>query len=300
MSIEALPKHLEDSGASARLAAGRRGFLGRNVLTFYGLLFFLFIYAPLIVIVFYSFNANPVNMMIWSGFTFDWYLSILGFSSDYFGSYATTDAVYVDSTDELIKAVKNSLLVALTTTTFSTLLGTATALALARYRFRTRIFYRMLMFMPMIMPDIVLGIGLLIFFVTAGFQLGLFTIIIGHCTFLGSYVFIIVTARLAGMDRSLEEASSDLGANEWVTLRRIVLPQLAPGIIGGALLAFIISMDDLVITYFIAGVDSTTLPLFIFSMLRRGVKPEINAIATMLVLFSLIVASIGLYLRRRR
>jgi len=165
---------------------------------------------------------------------------------------------------------------------------------------RTRSFYRVLMFMPMIMPDIVLGIGLLIFFVTAGFRLGLITIVIGHCTFLGSYVFIVVQARLAGMDRSLEEASADLGANECVTLRKVVLPQLAPGIIGGALLAFIISMDDLVITYFIAGVDSTTLPLFIFSMLRRGVKPEINAIATLLVLFSLLVAAVGLYLRRRR
>jgi len=278
----------------------RTGRWAWRALTAYGVAFFFFIYAPLIVIVIYSFNANPVNMMIWSGFTFDWYLSILGFSSDYFGSYATTDAVYVDSTEELIAAVKNSLVVALTTTTFSTFLGTATALALARYRFRARSFYRVLMFMPMIMPDIVLGIGLLIFFVTAGFRLGLITIVIGHCTFLGSYVFIVVQARLAGMDRSLEEASADLGANEWVTLRKVVLPQLAPGIIGGALLAFIISMDDLVITYFIAGVDSTTLPLFIFSMLRRGVKPEINAIATLLVLFSLLVAAVGLYLRRRR
>ena len=102
------------------------------------------------------------------------------------------------------------------------------------------------------------------------------------------------------MDRSLEEASGDIGANEWVTLRRITLPQLAPGIIGGALLAVVISLDDLVITYFIAGADSTTLPLFIFSMLRRGVKPEINAIATLLVLFSLIVASLGLYFRNKQ
>ena len=300
MATEAIQATAEraDSGPAAR--PRRKGRWAWKALTSYSLLFFVFIYAPLAVIIFYSFNANPVNMMIWSGFTFDWYLSILGFSDDYFGSYVTTDAVYVDSTEELLNAVKNSLIVALITTTVSTFLGTATALALARYRFRMRTFYRMLMFLPMIMPDIVLGIGLLIFFVTAGFKLGLLTIIVGHCTFLGSYVFIIVQARLAGMDRSLEEASADLGANEWVTLRKIILPQLAPGILGGALLAFIISMDDLVITYFIAGVGSTTLPLFIFSMLRRGVKPEINAIATLLVLFSLIVASIGLYLRRRR
>jgi spermidine/putrescine transport system permease protein len=237
-------------------------------------------------------------MMIWQDFTFDWYAKILGLS-DAKPEGFLTDAIYVDSTEELVNAVKNSAIVALTTTTISTIIGTATALALARYRFRLRGAYRMLMFMPMIMPDIVLGIGLLIFFVSAGFKLGLVTIIIGHCTFLCSYVFIIVQARLAGMDRAIEEASADLGANEWVTMRRVVLPQLAPGIIGGALLAFIISMDDLVITYFIAGVDSTTLPLFIFSMLRRGVKPEINAIATLLVLFSLLVASAGLYLRRR-
>lgn len=288
------------AAAARAILAPRKGRWGWRLLTLYGVLFFAFIYAPLTVIVIYSFNANPVNMMIWSGFTFDWYRTILGLSTDYFGSTVLSDAVYVDSTEELIAAVKNSLIVALTTTTISTCLGTATALALARYRFRMRPFYRVLMFMPMIMPDIVLGIGLLIFFVTVGFNLGLTTIIIGHCTFLGSYVFIVVQARLAGMDRSLEEASADLGANEWVTLRKVVLPQLAPGIIGGALLAFIISMDDLVITYFIAGVDSTTLPLFIFSMLRRGVKPEINAIATLLVLFSLVVASLGLYLRRRR
>ena len=288
-----------EGGRALTRPARRRVTMGWRLLTAYSFLFFVFIYAPLAVIVVYSFNANPVNMMIWSGFTFDWYQSIFGLI-DYSRSTVLSDAVYVDSTEELVQAVQNSLIVALTTTAISTVIGTATALALARYRFRMRGFYRGLMFMPMIMPDIVLGIGLLIFFVTIGFQLGLETIIIGHCTFLASYVFIIVQARMAGMDRTLEEASADLGANEWVTLRRVILPQLAPGILGGALLAFIISMDDLVITYFIAGVDSTTLPLFIFSMLRRGVKPEINAIATMLVLSSLLIASFGLYLRRRK
>jgi spermidine/putrescine transport system permease protein len=297
MAIQAIG---EGAAAPARpRPARRRVTIGWRALTCYSFLFFVFIYAPLAVIVVYSFNANPVNMMVWSGFTFDWYRSIFGLI-DHTRSLVFSDAAYLDSTEELLQAVQNSLIVALTTTTISTVIGTATALALARYRFRMRGFYRGLMFMPMIMPDIVLGIGLLIFFVTLGFQLGLVTIIIGHCTFLASYVFIIVQARIAGMDRTLEEASADLGANEWVTLRRVILPQLAPGIIGGALLAFIISMDDLVITYFIAGVDSTTLPLFIFSMLRRGVKPEINAIATMLVLSSLLIASFGLYLRRRK
>ena len=111
---------------------------------------------------------------------------------------------------------------------------------------------------------------------------------------------IVVQSRIAAIDPALEEASADLGASEWTTMRKVLLPQLAPGIVGGALLAFIISMDDLVITYFISGVDSTTLPIFIFSMVRRGVKPEINAIATLIILFSLVVASIGLWLRSRR
>ncbi|MCY4406965.1 MAG: ABC transporter permease, partial [Rhodospirillaceae bacterium] len=155
------------------------------------------------------------------------------------------------------------------------------------------------LYMPMVMPDIVLGIALLVFFVSIGMSLGLVSIIIGHCTFLISYVFVVVSARLAGMDNTLEEASADLGASEWVTFRRVTLPHILPGVVGGALLAFIISMDDLVITYFIAGVDSTTLPLFIYGMLRRGVKPQINAIATLMLLFTFIIASLGLYLRRR-
>jgi spermidine/putrescine transport system permease protein len=152
----------------------------------------------------------------------------------------------------------------------------------------------------MMMPDIVLGIGLLIFFVTIGMQLSLLTIIIGHCTFLTSYVFIIVQARIAGLDPALEEASADLGASEWTTLRKVLLPQLAPGIMGGALLAFVISMDDLVITYFISGVGDTTLPVFIFGMIRRGVKPEINAIATLIILASVVIAALGLWLRSRK
>ncbi|MBX2880193.1 MAG: ABC transporter permease [Granulosicoccus sp.] len=268
--------------------------LGHYFLTLHGLLFLFFIYAPILIVVVYSFNSHPVNMMIWKDFTFDWYLSIFGLSNA-----MTEQALYVESTDQLLAAVKNSLIVAGSTTLFSTVLGTMTALALFRYRFRLQSFYRGLLYMPMVMPDIVLGIALLVFFVNFSITLGLMSIIIGHCTFLVSYVFVVVSARLAGMDMSLEQASADLGAGPWVTFKRITLPQILPGVIGGALLAFIISMDDLVITYFIAGVDSTTLPVFIYGMLRRGVKPEINAIATLMLVFSFVVAAVGLYLRKR-
>ncbi len=278
---------------SPSLVAFIRG-LSRRTLFFYALLFFAFVYAPMLIVLIYSFNANPVNMMSWSGFTFDWYRTIFGLSNK-----LTEQTLYVESTEQLTAAVGNSLIVALTTTTVSTIIGTMTALAMARYRFRLKPLYRLLVFMPMIIPDIVLGLALLIYFVTFGMTLGLTSIIIGHCTFLGSYVFIVVSARLAGMDQTFEEASSDLGAGPLVTFRRITLPLIAPGVVGGALLAFIISMDDLVITYFIAGVDSTTLPVFIYGMLRRGIKPEINAIASLMILFSLVVASAGLYFRSR-
>ncbi|MCU0826854.1 MAG: ABC transporter permease [Tabrizicola sp.] len=256
-------------------------------LTAFAGLFFLFIYAPLIVIVVYSFNSNPVNMLVWDGFTLDWYKGLFGIGE------RTLDpnqrAVYLESTPQLIAALKNSLTVAAVTTLFSTLVGTATALAVTRYRFRGRTVYTGGMMLPMMMPDIVLGVGLLIFFSTIGMQLSLLTIIIGQCTFLTSYVFIVVQARLAGLDPALEEASADLGANEWTTFRKVTLPQLA----------FIISMDDLVITYFISGTGSQTLPTFIFSMVRRGVKPEINAIATLIILASIIIAALGLWLNAR-
>jgi spermidine/putrescine transport system permease protein len=270
---------------------------GWAALTFISAAFFLFIYAPLFVIIGYSFNSNPINMMIWDHFTLDWYRSLLGFGTS---TRAANDAVYVESSDLLLRALRNSLLVASFTTTISTVIGTATAIALARYRFRLRGFYNGFLMLPMMMPDIVLGIGLLIFFVTLGMQLSVLTIIIGHCVFLTSYVFIIVQARMAGLDPALEEASADLGASEWVTMKKVLLPQLAPGILGGALLAFVISMDDLVITYFVAGADNTTLPVFIFSMVRRGVKPEINAIATLMILASVVIAATGLWLRARK
>ena len=234
-------------------------------------------------------------MMVWDGFTFDWYKSIFGYSTK-----LDEDAIYLESTEQLLSSVKNSLIVASSTTIISTTIGTMTAIGLARYRFKFISFYRALIFLPMIIPDIVLGIGLLIFFITIGINLSLFSIIIGHCTFLSSYVFIIVSARLAGMNKTLEEASFDLGANRFTTFRKITLPLISPGVIGGGLLAFIISLDDLVITYFIAGVNSTTLPVFIHGILRRGIKPEINAIATLMIVISLLIAALGLYFRSKQ
>ena len=266
----------------------------KQLFSVYGIIFFSFIYLPLITVIFLSFNSNPINMMVWNEFTFDWYKSIFGYSTK-----LDEDAIYLESTEQLLSALKNSLIVASTTTIISTSIGTMTALALARFRFKFKSFYRALIFLPMLIPDIVLGIALLIFFVTIGIKLSLLSIIIGHCTFLSSYVFIVVSARLAGMNQTLEEASFDLGANRLTTFRKITFPLISPGIIGGALLAFIISLDDLVITYFIAGVESTTLPVFIYGIMRRGIKPEINAIATLMIIASLVIAAAGLYFRTK-
>ena len=266
----------------------------KQLFSIYGIIFFSFIYLPLLTVIFLSFNSNPINMMVWDGFTFDWYKSIFGYSTK-----LDEDAIYLESTDQLLSSLKNSLIVSTTTTTISTFIGTMTALALARFRFKFKSFYRALIFLPMLIPDIVLGIALLIFFVTIGIKLSLLSIIIGHCTFLSSYVFIVVSARLAGMNETFEEASFDLGANRLTTFRKITLPIISPGIIGGALLAFIISLDDLVITYFISGVGSTTLPVFIYGIMRRGIKPEINAIATLMIVASLIIAGAGLYFRSK-
>lgn len=267
----------------------------KRVLSLYGLVFFGFVYAPILLVVIYSFNANTLNMMIWDGFTFDWYRQIFGMDTSLAHS-----ATFVDRTDQLWGAVRTSLIVALSTSVFSTICGTALALAVARYRFRLARVYRMLMMVPMIMPDIVLGIALLIFFITIGMNLSLMTIIVGQSTFLISYVFVTVSARLASFDTSIEEASADLGATPAQTFRKVTLPGIAPGILGGWLLAFIISMDDLVITYFIAGTGNTTLPIHIWGMLRRGITPEINAIATLMLLFTFVIAAAGLYFRSRR
>lgn len=268
----------------------------RRLFKAYGFAFLAFLYLPLLLILVYSFNANSINMAVWSHFTFDWYLTIFGGAS----TQTSFDASFTESPERIFEVVRHSAVVAFSASAISTVIGTATALALQRHNFASKRFFQALLVMPMIVPDIVLGIALLIFFVGVGFQLSLLTVIIGHTTFLSSYVFVVVSARLAGTDTSLEQASADLGAGPLETFVRVTLPQIMPGVIGGFLLAFIISLDDVVITYFIAGVGSQTLPLFILAMMRRGLRPQINALAVLLLSFTFLVAAAGLYLRSRK
>jgi spermidine/putrescine transport system permease protein len=255
---------------------GRR--LAQRGLGLHGVLMYVFLYAPIITLVVYSFNSSRL-VSVWEGFTFDWYAKL--FSNAAMG-----------------KALKNSLIVALSSTTISTVFGTMVALVMERYEFWGKLPFDALLYLPIIIPDIAMAVMLLLFFVMAHFPLSLVTIIISHVAFNISFVAVVVRARLADFDRSLEEAAMDLGANELQTFWRVTLPLLMPGILGGALLAFTLSIDDFVITFFTAGIGSTTLPLRIYSMVKLGVTPEINALSTMMLLVSMALVGLSLILQK--
>ncbi|ACM05130.1 ABC-type spermidine/putrescine transport system, permease component II [Thermomicrobium roseum DSM 5159] len=268
----------------------RRFSFGWAVLNLNVLLTFIFLYAPIIVMSIFSFNASR-QMQVWMGFTLDWYARMIA--------------------DERVRvAAQNSLVIALVSTIVSTVIGTLSALALERTRFRVKRMYEAAMYLPIIVPEIVMAIALLVFFNLAftwldqffGLKLkfGLGTITIAHIAFSFPFVAVVVRARLADFDRTLEQAAQDLGANEWQTFRHITLPLLMPGIIAGALLAFTLSIDDFVITFFTAGVGSTTLPLEIYGRVRRGITPDVNALSTVMLLASIVLVLGSLLFQRRR
>ena len=237
-------------------------------LSVYTLLCYLFLYLPIFVLAAFSFNASRFSVE-WEGFTLSWYVKLI------------QDPLVLD-------ALKNSVIVSIISMVVSTIIGTLTAYGLYRYRFRGKGVFDGILFLPIVTPEIIVGISLLIFFVLIQFPLGITSIIIAHVAFNIPFVMLVVRARLQGMDRSLEEAAMDLGADEWTTFFKITIPQLMPGILAGALLAFTLSFNDFVITFFVAGVGSTTLPLKIYSMVRLGVSPKINALSTLIVLFSVV------------
>lgn len=240
---------------------------------------FLFLYLPIFVVVIYSFNRGD-QITIWEGFSMRWYSSLLNNS-------------------DVWRACKNSLMIAGAATIISTLIGTAAALAIEKHRFRFKTPISNTLYLPIIIPDIVLAIALLTFFSQLKIQLNLVTVIIAHVVFNIAYVTIIVRARLQGYDHTIEEAGLDLGANHWQTFYRVTLPIISPGVIGGALLAFTLSIDDFVITFFTAGVGYTTLSVYIYNSLKFGITPEINAISTMLLFNSIIFIILFLWFRTK-
>jgi spermidine/putrescine transport system permease protein len=232
-----------------------------------------------VLLVLFSFNASrfPTN---WTGFSLDWYAKL-------FSNYA------------MGQALKNSLIVSITSTAIATIIGTMVSVALERFGFRAKSSLDAVLFLPIIIPDIAMAIMLLAFFVLIGMQLGLTTIIIAHVAFNISFVSVIVRARMASIDPDLAEAARDLYANEWQEFWRVTFPQLVPGILAGALFAFTLSFDDYVITFFTSGPGSTTLPIRIYGMVRRGITPETNAVSSLMLLASLVLVPLTLWLRRK-
>lgn len=237
--------------------------LSQRLLAAHTALVYLFLYAPIAILVAFSFNASR-QTAVWSGFTLDWYRRLL-------------------DDPGLFQAVRNSLVVAASATILAVVLGTPAALALTRHEFRGKRASQALLYLPVILPEVVLGAALVTFFGAVQLRLSLATVVIAHVVFSVSYVAIVVRARLAGLDPALEEAARDLGAGPFETFRRVTLPLALPGILAAALLVFTLSIDDYVITSFVAGVGATTLPLYIYSMLKVGVTPEVNAVSTLLL-----------------
>lgn len=263
---------------------------------------YVFLWAPILVLVVFSFNDSG-SVSVWRGFTTKWYGNILQGTI----SAGTESARF--QTVLLLKSVLNSLLVAGVATLVSSVIGTLFALAVARGDFPGRRLFDALFYLPVIIPDITQGIALAVFFnLVFGYAEQLFgvrlvsgfgTIIIAHVTFNVAYVAIVVRARLATMDPTLEEAARDLGAGPWQTFWRVTFPILTPGILAGALLAFTLSLDDFVVTFFTAGVGTTTLPLFVYGMLKQRVPPEINAISSLMILVSILLVGLSLVLQNR-
>jgi spermidine/putrescine transport system permease protein len=234
-----------------------------RLLGLWSLLVYLFLYAPLAVLAAFSFNEERLTAQ-WRGFTFGWYARLL-------------------ENDQILQALRNSLLVAVAATAAAIAIATAAALAFFRHRFRRQAALDSLITLPIVIPEIVMASSLLLLFAGLGLRLGFTTVVLAHVAFAVSYAVVVVRARIAGFDRSLEEAAMDLGAGPWRTFFQVTLPGIAPGVLAAALLVFALSIDDYVITSFVAGVGSTTLPLQIYSMVRSGISPEINAVSTLLL-----------------
>jgi len=260
---------------------------------------YFFLWAPILLLVVFSFNDSR-GVGTWRGFTLKWYQNIFAGTMGGEARFAT---------DLMVTALSNTLIVGLISTVIATVIGTMVALSLARSNLPGKKILDNLLYLPVVIPEITQAVSLAIFFNlvfdfidnstgvrgTPGFA----TIIIGHVAFNISYVAIVVRARLSGMNPRLEEAANDLGANTWQTFTRITLPLILPGIIAGALLALTLSMDDLVITFFNSGIGTTTLPVFVYGLIKTSVTPEVNALSTLMLVFSTVIVGFSLYLQNR-
>lgn len=244
-----------------------------------GWLFMAYLYLPLIILIALSFNANR-SATIWTGFSFDWYLRIL-------------------NNEQILIAARNSLIIAVTATIAATIIATLAALATTG-RFRGENAANMVMALPLVVPEVITAVASLLFFAALGWRLGLNTVLLAHIVFCIPFAYLPIRARLEGMDKTLKEAANDLYANDWWTFYRVTLPLLWPGVISGAMLAFIISLDDFVITSFVAGAGSNTLPIYIYTSIRIGISPEVNAISSVMLVISVTFVSLSYLVGRKR
>jgi spermidine/putrescine transport system permease protein len=269
-------------------------------LTLVSIVVYLFLYAPIVVLVVFAFNSDRNNITFESVVNrgpcgpFYWFCKLA-------------------ENNDVLSAAQNTLTIALTSTLIATAIGTMAALALQRYPFPGKTVAEVSLYIPIVIPEIVMGISILVLFSaifrwingTLGLSgdqqlgLGLGTVILAHIAFSVPFVVLVVRARLHGFDKAVEEAAMDLGANEWVTFWRVTLPMIAPGVLSGALLAFTLSLDDFVITFFTNGPGSTTLPIYVYGLLRRIITPEVNALSTVWIALVFIVLLISQRLEQR-
>ncbi len=254
--------------------------MGRTVRFSFMALVYAFLYLPIIVLIVNSFNANKFGMK-WGGFTTKWYETLV-------------------NNDSLMQAAWHSINVAVFSATAATIIGSLTAVALFRYSFKGKGAVNGMLFVVMMSPDIVMAISLLALFLVLGAQLGFFTLLIAHITFCLPFVVVTVYSRLNGFDVKMLEAAKDLGASEWIILKKIILPLAKPAVAAGWLLSFTLSLDDVIISSFVTGPTYEILPLKIYSMVKVGISPEVNALATVMLIVSLILVVTSQLLAREK
>ena len=244
----------------------------------YFVLFLLFL--PIFILVAFSFNESKLNV-VFTGFTFSWYARL----------FANPD---------LLEAFKNTILIAVISTTVSTILGTISAVGLKKFHFRGQALVDKLIYIPIVIPEIVLGIALLSVFTLANLELSFWTVLLAHISFSVPFVITSVRSTLYALPKNTEEAAEDLGASRWQTFWRITLPLIMPGIVSGALLAFTLSLDDVVISYFAAGPGTNTLPLYIYSNIKTGISPDVNALTSLMLIITIIILTTSAHFQSKR
>ena len=269
-------------------------------LTLTAILVYCFLYLPIVVLVVFAFNSSRQNV-VFEGIV----------NRDPCGPFYWFCRVFQNQ--DALDATENTLIIAITSTLIATVIGTMAALALQRHHFKLKLFSETSLYIPIVIPEIVMGIGILVLFSAffgwvnrllalppdSRLSMGLFTVILAHIAFTLPFVILVVRARLVGFDNRVEEAAQDLGATGWTTFRRITFPLIAPGVLAGAMLAFTLSLDDFIITFFTTGPGATTLPIYVYGLLRRIVTPEVNALSTIWILTVLVIVAISQWFQNR-